>query len=298
MLPTRILLRHLISGPKFLKTLKTASRFLTRDSASSRFARFALRSKTSKFDATDMHLLNIRITPTNTPTELFPLGQMGQEHEYLMLDGVNRSEILSMDIARDTRYTIAQKTLLDNLRRCVINEESRGGDGLAGWFMYNLGFNAFPLYLGVQPRYEYRGRDIHIRAKPDYSIERDGQVLFVDEDKHKKSAPSSSKMGEYQLAGEMLVSTLSKDPSGDVIVYGMRVYNTRFSFYRGYIPESYYLGLGARSLPMKESMGVIRYPSKPATKDRISGMSLDYADPQERSVIVQCLLGLKDRLLA
>ncbi len=280
MIPTRILFRRIISGPAYLKT------------------------KTSKFDSTDMGLLNIRITPTNVPSELFPLRQMGKEHEHLMLDNVDRLGIMSMDIAKETRYTTQQKTLLDNLRRCIINEESHGGheytvDGLVGWFIYNLGLNMFPLYLGVQPRYEFRAGNIHIRSAPDYTIERDGKIVFVDEDKHKKSAPSAKSMlGEYQLAGEMLVSTLSRDPVGDIGVYGMRVYNTRFSFYKAYIPEKYYMELGSVPLPMKESMDVIRYPHKDGTKDRISSMSLDYADPQERSIIIQCLLGLKDRLLS
>jgi len=151
----------------------------------------------------------------------------------------------------------------------------------------------------MQPNYKFYVYDKEISSNPEFSIERKGLVMFIDEDKHIKNIGKAKGWGEYQIAGEVLAAastnynTYNSSDTGseNQIIRCMRVIGTHFTFYKAIIPGEYLLSLG-NGFPDK-GFEIIRFPHNDKEEPR---SSFDYMIGDDRKKIVDMLFRLKNEL--
>ncbi|KAG0373593.1 hypothetical protein BGX24_011489 [Mortierella sp. AD032] len=101
-------------------------------------------------------------------------------------------------------------------------------------------------------------------------------------------------MGEFQLAGEMVVCGLARSKlEGDISTHGMRVIGTQFTLYHAVIAEAYYIHLTDPDRPHLEIKG---FPTLDESKDSLETRNLDFRDPVQRRLIVDTLARMTNEL--
>jgi len=203
-------------------------------------------------------------------------------------------------------------TLCKHIVKIINNEQITRGtsesntDSFVNYLLNKFQLDEYPFLLRIQPNYKFYVGDQEIISNPEFSIEKDNHIVFIDEDKHINNIGSSKDWGENQIAGEMLAvastnynnnqqklsydyNIASIDNKDAQIIHSMRVIGTRFTFYKSVISTSYLKSLG-EGLP-SENITIYRYPNN---KKEESFSHYDYIDPKERKIIVNILWGIKD----
>ena len=211
--------------------------------------------------------------------------------DYNMLVGCSKNKDIVHNLPdKEKQFAI----LIDHI---ALNEDVIQGtdesktDTFVDYVLREIGLADYPLTLKLQPLYELIVRHKRISSVYDFSVEKDGTLLLVEEDKHIRNASPGSAWGEYQIAGEILAGAYSNyirhSRPSDIIA--MRVIGTRFTFYHSSVPLDYLDSL-AIGLP-ETDVTVIRYPSQVTEK-----IGLDYKIPDERKAIIDILQSIRYRL--
>jgi len=154
--------------------------------------------------------------------------------------------------------------------------------------------NLYPLMLRLQPEYEFSTNHTTITSIPDFGVEgRDLSVIIVED---KRIGPSRyTGWGENQIAGEMVAAAGSRMEDRDsCTVIAIRIIGTKFSFFRVDVGEKYFESLG-KGFPISEKLSIDVFLKEREGRDP---PGFDYCIPDERSVVVSMLRGLRSYMLS
>lgn len=264
----------------------------------------SLNNSTSEFDKNDIARLRVVYTDENNgenfktllyryPTSIDDKSPLYISNiDYKMLVGCSKNkEIVHGLPDKEKQFAI----LIDHI---ALNEDVIQGtdesktDTFVDYVLREIGLADYPLTLKLQPLYEFVVRHKRISSVYDFSVEKDGTLLLVEEDKHIRNVSPGSAWGEYQIAGEVLAGAYSnyiRDSKPSNII-AMRVIGTRFTFYHSTVPL-HYLDSLAVGLPDTDVI-VTRYPPQSVEK-----IGLDYRYSDERKAIIDILLLIRCRLV-
>lgn len=259
-----------------------------------------LPSSTSDFNKISVEKLKIQIIGTHE--KLVSTGSTHDAPTDLYLKNMDIKGI--GDYKDNQELTNSEKSLSNYIVRILENEKMTIGtseshtDSMVNYILKKLGLDEYPFVLSLQPVYKFIVGNKTITSIPEFGIEKNGLVVFIDEDKHISNIGQSKAWGEYQIAGEMLAvastnynrifidrKRVRKDSQP---VYSMRVIGTRFTFYKADVTHSYLDSLG-NGLPDTE-MTIYRYPNN---NDSFS--HYNYTDPEERKLILDMLYSLRNQ---
>jgi len=187
-------------------------------------------------------------------------------------------------------------TLLDQV---VLNEEVVRGtdesktDTFIDYILREVGLGKYPLAIRLKPVYVFKVRHKTISSEYDFSVEKRGKLLMVEEDKHIKNTGPGSAWGEYQLAGEMIAGAFDnyRKFATSSEIFSVRAIGSRFTFYYVIIPTTYLASLD-KGLP-EESITISRYPPQ---SNLIIPPGLDYKNCSDRKVIIYLLFKIKQKM--
>lgn len=259
------------------------------------FRRYNVRS-TSKFTSSQMDRYNIKFEPTKFIGDICDIKKSLDINHVLMLKDVNNDNINKVDI--NTLENNKQKTLLFLIRAIIKNESVSVGtsesntSNMVDFILRNLDMDNYPLILRLKPVYNFLVGNKKITSIPDFSIEKNSKVIFIDEDKHLSNAKRISNWGEYQIAGEMIAAsnyTLNNTKIDTNTLYSVRVIGTRFTFYKSQIGIKYLESLISENV--EESIYIKRYKGENIDD---SNLGLDFVDLNQRYEILNLLYNIKE----
>jgi len=272
---------------------------------------YELANKASDFKTIDRRSLNIVFIDADERSKVVGSNSNEIYYEHLLVGNLSKTQLLS--IRSDPRILTMlrdddEKTLAVHLYEVILNDPLRTGiqesltDSFVDTLLRDLRFGKYPLTMKLQTKYTFEVGSIRVSARPEFSIEKDCTVLFFDEDKHihGKIRPSNE-YGECQMAGEAIACAYrnfaditSSRREQDQIIYATRVIGTRFTFYKAFISATYLLSLAEGLPPSSEVVEILRFP-RSDSKEYIFGY--DYADNNQRPIILEMLTNLKNTLL-
>lgn len=279
----------------------------TRFHQGNRFSRLQspdqLSSCTSDFRPIDARSLNVRYIDTEDLDDLLiPLATNVQRPRHLLIRNLNKDHILAAD--RFDELDDDERTVAEYLRRILLNElpgaetrESRT-DTFVNLLLTDLRLNKYPFVLNLQPDYKFLVANKQITSKPEFTIEKNGAVLCLDEDKHIRNTTRVSGYGQNQIAGELIAcaytnfnSATSPTAGTNQTIFAVRVIGSRFTLFRCDITCGYLESL-ADGLPSEEQqLHLYQYPGTD-----VDSLGYDYADPSARTQVIEILLRLREQL--
>ena len=204
------------------------------------------------------------------------------KHMFDKLDRKSKTFVLLMNHVMENEVTLRG------------TEESRT-DAFVSHILEKLEFGEYPLMIQPQPLFKFRVYTKEISSKLDFAVIKDKRTMLIDEDKHIKNTGPASAWGEYQLAGELIASAYcnysisTRDYNS--ILYGVRVIGLKFTFYKAVISPEYLISLGEGFPDL--TVPIIRYPVNTKDKDF---PYLDYADENDRKIIVNMLIRMRESI--
>jgi len=228
---------------------------------------------------------------------------------HMLVGGLERADLFSV---RDNPNVLNnlenddERTFALYLYQVIVNDVLRTGvresrtDSFVDMLLRELGFGRYPFMINLQSDYMFEVGDKTISAKPEFTVEKDFAVLFLDEDKHVhgKIGPANE-YGECQIAAELLACAYHNftDTTGprigmDQTIYATRVVGTRFTFYKAFVRASYLFSLSEGLPPDSESMDIVRFPS-----DIDFRLGYDFAINSLRPIILDALVRLRSTML-
>ena len=269
-----------------------------------------LASSTGDFRKIDVNSLQIQFLGTGDPRDIFKSDITSKIPDYFYIKNYDENTIRNILYESETstvKLTKKEKTLAKYLQKIVDNEKIARGtsesntDSLVDYILRKLELDEDPFLMRIQPNYKFYVHNKEISSNPEFSVEKDDLVVFIDEDKHIKNIGPSKNWGENQIAGEILAAASTnyndifinrkRKLTYQQVVYSMRVIGTRFTFYKATIPNTYLESLGD-GFP-EESFTIYRFPDNEVDK---SLSNYNYMIPEEREIIVNMLFKLHDTL--
>jgi hypothetical protein len=270
------------------------------------FARlYTLPSSTAYFKMKDIEHLKIKYTGTNDENKIFEniSNYNPSIKEYFYIKYINKEEILKYGENGNPNFTKKENSICNYLYRISENEKLTIGtresntDTLVDFLLRKLHLDEYPLALRLQPNYKINYGDQVISSNPEFSIEKNRLIMFIDEDKHINNVSKGKKWGEYQIAGEILAAAYTNynntknKKNKEQIIKCMRVIGTCFTFYKAIIPEEYLISLDNGVII--NGFNILRYPDN---HEDDSYSNLDYMNVKERNKIIELLYKLKYEL--
>lgn len=266
-----------------------------------------LATSTSEFRQIDVNTLKINFLGTNEKIEIFDI-EPSYIPDFFYIKNYDKLTIRTLVQNQNINKILTREemSLSKYLDKIIENEELTRGtsesntDSLVNYILKKLNLDEDPFLLRIQPNYKFYIQNHEINSNPEFSIEKDNLVVFIDEDKHIKNIGPSKKWGENQIAGEILASaynnfnnmSLYNKPIHDKqIVYSIRVIGTKFTFYKAIITYNYLQSLGD-GFP-NENFLIYRFPNN---KYDESFSHYDYTIPEERKIIIEMLFRLHEKL--
>lgn len=214
--------------------------------------------------------------------------------EYHTFSGCSTINYESISSLSDDEKQFA--TLLDQV---VLNEEVVRGtnesktDTFIDYILREVGLGKYPLAIRLKPVYVFKVRHKTISSEYDFSVEKKGKLLMVEEDKHIKNTGPGSAWGEYQLAGEMIAGAFEnyRKFATSSEIFSVRAIGPRFTFYHVIIPTTYLASLD-KGLP-EETITISRYPPQNHIPP-----GLDYKKLSDREVIIDLLMKIKQTMIS
>ncbi|KAF0421284.1 hypothetical protein F8M41_006807 [Gigaspora margarita] len=174
-------------------------------------------------------------------------------------------------------------------------------DSLINYLLMELRLNKHPFTLRLHPDFSFSVSDKNVSAKVEFSILKENAMILIDEDKYIRSLRQTTEYGESQISAEILACAFTNFDNADSpttgesqTVYAMRVIGTRFTFYKAFLSRDYLRSLHKGFPPHNLSVTISRFPPNDS-KETLHGH--DYADKNQRFLIVDLLYRLKESLL-
>jgi hypothetical protein len=262
-------------------------------------------NSTSDFGARDIQKLNINYEKVNDVTSFIgddvePIGV----DESLYIKDIDKVGILTYK--DNTNLNKVERSLCKYISRIVENSNITIGtseshtDNFVAYLLRKMCLDEDPYCLSYHPAYKFYVKGKWITSIPEFGVDKDGMVIFIDEDKHINNIGNSKAWGEYQIAGELLAVAYTnynkiyigrkRKETTHQTLYSMRVIGTQFTFYKAIVSHSYLDSL-SENLPT-ESFTIYRYPSN----DDESYSHFDYLKPVQRKKIIYTIYKLRSIL--
>ncbi|CAG8507058.1 1181_t:CDS:2 [Diversispora eburnea] len=139
-----------------------------------------------------------------------------------------------------------EKTFARYFNEVITNDSLTTGiwetftDNFVNFLLSNLEFNINPLLMRLQLDYSFSVFDKEVTTKTEFSIEKNKEVLFIDENNRLHSLKFYSEYGESQISVKILAcafinfsSVVSPIAGESQMIYATKVIGTRFVFYKG-----------------------------------------------------------------
>jgi len=261
-----------------------------------------LMDSTSKFRKIDSDSLNIIYQGVQELSEIIPRTNNkdnSRVEEFFYLSNIE------IPMSPDIKNTKKEKTLIKYINKIRENEniaigtEESNTDSFVDYILRKLDLDEDPFLLRIHKMYKFSVGDKTISSIPEFSIEKDDVVVFIDEDKHLNNITPGKSWGEYQIAGE-IIAAAATNYNNQVIrnalnimdcqtIYCIRVIGTKFTFYKSRVSSKYLMQL-EDGFP-EEDLIISRFPS-----DRGPFSFMDYTNPSQREIILDAFSAMKHGL--
>ncbi|KAF0520285.1 hypothetical protein F8M41_016414 [Gigaspora margarita] len=255
--------------------------------------------------------LNIHYKNINSANEIFePLSENIQINNDLFVGNLTREELLVALVPGNPIYNKLndnEQSLAVYLNNVILNEQlsevarETFTDSLICYLLTELRLNKRPFTLILQPDFSFSVFDKNVFAKVKFGIQKENTMIFIDEDKHIRNLKPSTEYGESQITAEILACAFTNFNNADSptkgksqMLYAMRVIGMRFAFYKAFLSRDYLRSLRKGFPPHNLSVTISRFPSNDI-EEMLHGH--DYADMNQRFLIVDLLYRLKESLL-
>ncbi|RCH78087.1 hypothetical protein CU098_004708, partial [Rhizopus stolonifer] len=179
-----------------------------------------------------------------------------------------------------------EKTIALYLNDVIVNDPLTTGiretltDDFVNYLLTELKFNKYPFSLKLQHDYSFKIFGEKVTAKIEFSIEKNVGVVCFSEDKHLNGIDSSSEYGESQIAAEILACAYNN-------------YNKADSPTRAFVTSNYIESLNYGFPQEDNDITILRFPPK---SQKQYYMGYDYANENERPIIIELLLRVREQI--
>jgi hypothetical protein len=261
-----------------------------------------LMSPTSRFRKIDSDSLNVIYQGSQNLKDVLPETKKEMNPSLDNFFYLSNLDIPRIPIPQTSKE---EKTLVNYINKIRNNEnetlgtEESNTDSFVDYILRKLGLDEYSFLLRVHKLHKFNVGDTTISSIPEFIIEKDDTVIFIDEEKHLRNITPGKSWGEYQIAGEIIAAAamnyknqvIRNDRSMEEYqtIYCMRVVGTKFTFYKSKVPLEYLIQL-EDGFPDK-SLTITRFPD-----DKRFFSYMDYTDPTQRKIIIKALSVLENGL--
>lgn len=186
-----------------------------------------------------------------------------------------------------------EKTTLRYLIHASYGRQEWGTSAFTNYLISEMDLNKTPFYLAPEPNIKFTVPTVSLSSRPDFAIFFNDIIKIIVENKIKQNIRQVTGYGEFQVAGEMVAAALfnqlieQKIYEQKYLIYGIRIIDTHFTFYRLLPNISYYNQL--MKTPNKltdltiETFGRTENP-----------YGYDFLNPSHRKIILRFLKALQN----